>query len=325
MKRPYCTYTQRALRRQLDTQTRFYALASTQLHCRCHGSRWWDRVRFCSSVIPNGGAARNVERTRESERYEEDLGPKDEGRKAILTQRLPLADILGFPGRIRAILGQFSMFALLPLIHYEWKQGSDLNFSLETREFSAFFFLSTRLPFHSCLPFNPFFPHLSQLTSLIQIPHRAPFLCVSSCGMWAPLDVSLHTYKHVHTLLFLRHQRGGTIWGSFVIIISSCWIEEEEEWRRRQSFPSLSVSVSLPGGLYGWKWGVLSASSLSQTVPAALSEDQPEGRAADNHRHGGSVPQREAARSPRLPHGELQPVFALAKCAGGDAPTIAFM
>lgn len=76
------------------------------------------------------------------------------------------------------------------------------------------------------------------------------------------------------------------------------------------SHPPLSLylppSLSFPGGLYGWKWGVLSATSLTQTVAPTLSEDQPERGEADHHRHCGSVPLRKAAHSPGVPHGESQ-------------------
>lgn len=68
----------------------------------------------------------------------------------------------------------------------------------------------------------------------------------------------------------------------------------------------LPPSLSFPGGLYGWKWGVLSATSLTQTVAPTISEDQPERGEADHHRHCGSVPLRKAAHSPGVPHGELQ-------------------
>lgn len=81
----------------------------------------------------------------------------------------------------------------------------------------------------------------------------------------------------------------------------------------------LPPSLSFPGGLYGWKWGVLSATSLAQTVPSALSEDQPERGEADNHRHRGSVPHRKAAHSPGIPHGELHPVLQFCvypRCGG---------
>lgn len=76
--------------------------------------------------------------------------------------------------------------------------------------------------------------------------------------------------------------------------------------------PPLSLPpFSFAGGLYGWKWGVLSAASLAQTVSPALSEDQPERGAADNHRHCGSVPRRKAAYSSGIPHGEFH---ATASC-----------
>lgn len=78
-----------------------------------------------------------------------------------------------------------------------------------------------------------------------------------------------------------------------------------EDKDNHSPFLSLPPSLSFPGGLYGWKWGVLSATSLAQTVPSALSEDQPERGEADNHRHCGSVPRRKAAHSAGIPHGEL--------------------
>ena len=94
-------------------------------------------------------------------------------------------------------------------------------------------------------------------------------------------------------------------------------------WMKMKTVTPLSLrlppspSPSFPGGLYGWKWGVLSATSLAQTVPSALSEDQPERGETDYHRYRGSVPHRKAAHSPGIPHGELQPalqcgVFTLA-------------
>lgn len=85
---------------------------------------------------------------------------------------------------------------------------------------------------------------------------------------------------------------------------------------KRVTPPSLCLppSLSSPGGLYGWKWGVLSATSLAQTVPSALSEDQPERGEADNHRHSGSVPDRKAAHSSGIPHGEFCALCATVLC-----------
>lgn len=73
--------------------------------------------------------------------------------------------------------------------------------------------------------------------------------------------------------------------------------------------PLRSASPLFPGGLYGWKWGILSETSLAQTVPAALPKNQPERREADDHRHRGSVPRRKAAHRQGVPHGELRPTL----------------
>lgn len=209
---------------------------------------------------------------------------------------------------MRVVLFQFSMFFLLLLIHYEWKQGfnqiltwgSKVSFSARNFIF-VYVCLSVRLSPSSPLSYK--------------------FLTVSCFMMRASSDVSVRRTAHTHTSIFTQPERReawGT-WGSFVVIILFSFADGRMRKRRGVWMKTKTVtpllSVLLAGGLYGWKWGVLSATSLAPTVPAALSEDQPERRATDYHRHGGPVPHWKAARSPGLPHGEFQPMFILARAA----------
>lgn len=105
------------------------------------------------------------------------------------------------------------------------------------------------------------------------------------------------------------------------------WRESGKAWAKTETVTPPSFSLPFPGGLYGWKWGVLSATSLAQTVPSALPKDQPERGEADDHRHRGSVPHRKAAHSPGIPHGELLPAlhFGVYPRCGGSlcAPEVA--
>lgn len=178
-------------------------------------------------------------------------------------------------------------------------------------------------------------PSPSLLQPCVSFSHRLSFFV-----LWAPFDVGV---QPTHTSIFTQWERreegrkggGGGIrdgvqeGGAFGMSVCVCVLlggragkgvnEDEDSHSPLSLSPSPPPSLSLPGGLYGWKWGVLSATSLAQTVPSALSEDQPERGAADNHRHRGSVPHRKAAHSPGIPHGELHPALQFCvypRCGG---------
>lgn len=156
--------------------------------------------------------------------------------------------------------------------------------------------------------------------------------------LWAPFDVGVHRAAHTHFYFYAMRGTGGreeveewemeggvfkNACACFLGGYGKAWMKDEDGHTPLFLLPSLSF----PGGLYGWKWGVLSATSLTQTVPSALSQDQPERGEADNHWHRGSVPHREATHSPGLPHGELHSAEQLCvypRCGGSLwAPEVA--
>lgn len=123
------------------------------------------------------------------------------------------------------------------------------------------------------------------------------FFFFFSIYIWRRLWVLAHTHIHTHTLtdrlthplLFLRSARDG---------------EGRGEDGEGESERITRLSVPLAGGLYGWEWGVFSAPGFTSPVSEEIPQNQPEGRKADHHRHGGAVPNWQAAHKPRVPHGE---------------------
>lgn len=183
-----------------------------------------------------------------------------------------------------------------------------LNFCLSTRHSPCLY-----------LPASHFTPHRSHFHThpSLSSPLR---LFLRSKHFWRRCS-SMSPHTQTHTLLFLflfyvmRRAGERRMWKILFILFFSRGMVggdgEVCEWRLTQSPPCRLLPPPLPGGLYGWKWGILSETSLTQTVPAALPKNQPEGREADDHRHRGSVPRRKAAHSPGLPHGELHPHAAV--------------
>lgn len=139
----------------------------------------------------------------------------------------------------------------------------------------------------------------------------------------APFDVGVHDVAYTHFYFYSRVQGGrgggekirdGFKTRGFFFFPGSVY-ERRWAWIKMLTVTPRSLSLQplflqFPGGLYGWKWGILSATSLTQTVPSALPQDQPEGREANDHWHGGSVPHWKATHSSGIPHGEWQPCVA---------------
>lgn len=135
-------------------------------------------------------------------------------------------------------------------------------------------------------------PHQeSSQARILFAPSEAAF--PSSCaslfdvGVWC--SAPPHTLRQAHTPTAIFTQRqwervGGWWWG---------------ERGRLTRFLS-----SRAGGLYGWEWRVFSATGIAPAVPPKVSQDQPEGRAADHHRHGRPLSDRQAAHRTGIPYGQ---------------------
>lgn len=185
---------------------------------------------------------------------------------------------------------------------------------MSSRDWELSISISNSARLHLCLslPVNQFTPHRFSLLSSL-LPSR--FLAQPSVSFSPslllfcehPFDVGVHRTAHTRFYFYAMSGAVGREVGD-----SGGGVNEDEDCHSPHR--RLPPFLSFPGGLYGWKWGVLSATSLAQTVPSALSEDQPERGETNNHRHRGSVPYRKATHSPWVPHGELQPALQFCCC-----------
>lgn len=139
------------------------------------------------------------------------------------------------------------------------------------------FILGTVSPL--CIP--PALPHSEFLTHSCIFPLFFFFLV-----LWEPFDVDVHSAAYAHFYFYATRGMGrerigagvvqGGVFGMCVFSFGGCrgwkWVGMQTEIVT-PLFLSLLSSLSFPGGLYGWKWGVLSAASFAQTVPAPLPED----------------------------------------------------
>lgn len=113
-------------------------------------------------------------------------------------------------------------------------------------------------------------------------------------GVWGSAHTRTHTLSHTqtgshtHCYFYTAPVRGAG--------------GEGRGGEERESLTQISPPFA--GGLYGWEWGVFPAAGIAPTVPPKVSQDQPEGRATDHHRHRRPLSYRQAARSTGIPYGQ---------------------
>lgn len=142
----------------------------------------------------------------------------------------------------------------------------------KTESPSAFYFVNRQFSLHS-----------SSSPSL-RIPHSSLHFSSVFLGLWEPFDVDVHGAAYAHFYFYATRGMGsegmgagvmqGGVFGMCVFSFGGCrgwkWVGMQTEIVT-PLFLSLLSSLSFPGGLYGWKWGVLSAASFAQTVPSSFS------------------------------------------------------